>query len=117
MALLRSEEKEQEYTEYRNSGALEDGCKLCQADSILEFNYWRIINNRFPYDKISRIHHMIVPKRHAKETELNQEEKFELRQIKIQPIGKDYDYIIEATVKNKSIPAHFHLHLVEVKEF
>jgi hypothetical protein len=55
---------------------------------------------------------MIVPLRHTKERGLNAEELDELLQIKEEVLNSEYDYLIEAALKNRSIPEHFHLHLV-----
>jgi hypothetical protein len=58
---------------------------------------------------------MIVPLRHVGEDELSEEEKAELLAIKKSYINEHYDYSLEAT--GKSIPNHFHLHLIVTKEF
>jgi len=55
---------------------------------------------------------MVVPIRHITETGLSKEELEEFASLKKDVIDPGYDYIIEATTKNKSIPAHFHLHLI-----
>lgn len=55
---------------------------------------------------------MLVPVRHAREDELTAEEVLELGTVKAGFINDEYDYILEATNKTKTIPSHFHLHLV-----
>ncbi len=87
-------------------------CPLCHAEALKTFRFWKIVNNNFPYDAIAKIHHMIVPLRHTKERGLNAEELDELLQIKEEVLNSEYDYLIEAALKNRSIPEHFHLHLV-----
>lgn len=60
---------------------------------------------------------MIIPKRHVVETELTREEKQELIELKHDALNKQYMYIFEALPGRKSIPEHFHLHLIVAKEF
>ena len=77
------------------------------------FTLWKIIPNDFPYDRIAKKHHMIVPLRHVQEKDLSTEERAELQEIKGRGFDDDtYEYIIEAAQKIKSVPGHFHLHLV-----
>lgn len=75
MARLRTQEGEEKYQKLIAAGYLNGGCKLCEAPSIKDFVYWKIIRNDFPYDLIAQIHDMIVPKRHVKESDLSKEEK------------------------------------------
>jgi len=57
---------------------------------------------------------MIVAKRHVTELELNQEERTELAEIK-KVLSDSYDSLIEHLPKQKSIPGHYHLHVIEFK--
>ena len=75
-----------------------------------------MINNTFPYDRIAETHHMIIPNSHVTEEGLSDEVKREFKKIKDEYIHKNYEYIIEATHKKKSIPEHFHLHLIVAKD-
>lgn len=59
---------------------------------------------------------MLVPLRHVQERELNEEELKELRKIKETYVNIEYDWIMEPVPKGKTIPAHFHLHLILGKE-
>lgn len=111
---LRSDEMMMRYEEHRRTGALEHSCPLCDADAIQKFAHWKIIPNRFPYDLIAETHHMIVPLRHTAELELTEEEVEEFRKIKYEEL-QEYDILIEATKHTKSIPAHYHLHLITLK--
>lgn len=115
-SVFRTPETQAKYDAYQAEGNLARGCVLCERESIREFGHWRIIENIFPYDKIAKTHHMAIPKRHVKEHELSDGELEELRVIKETCFHTDYDFMIEATYKAKSIPAHFHLHLIVVKD-
>lgn len=55
---------------------------------------------------------MLVPIRHVREDELTSEEISELALVKAGFVNDEYDYVLEATNKTKTIPSHFHLHLV-----
>lgn len=113
MVTLRSAEAQKKYSDYRKSLPSDAACPLCEESAIKDFVHWRIITNNFPYDNVAEVHHMIVPRRHVTETELTAEEMQELLAIKHDFINhQEYDWIIEATTKKKSIPAHFHLHLI-----
>jgi hypothetical protein len=56
---------------------------------------------------------MLIPIRHT--ADINEEEQAEFQEIKKSYINHHYRYIMEATHPTKSIPQHYHLHLVEIK--
>ena len=116
MATLRKKETQDSYDEHKAQGHLENNCPLCTSESIETYTYWRVIDNRFPYDKISDLHHMIIPRRHIIESELTPEEQIELMELKNSVLNEKYMYIFEALPGKKSIPGHFHYHLLVVKE-
>jgi diadenosine tetraphosphate (Ap4A) HIT family hydrolase len=116
MHIFRTKETHELYEEHKKMGHLEKECPLCAADAILQFKNWKLITNKFPYDRVCEVHHMIVPNRHIIEYELTQEEKEELLEIKHTYINETYTFVLEATQRNKSIPSHFHLHLIIPKE-
>ncbi len=111
---LRSKELIEKFKLHKAKGALKEGCVLCEAETIKTFTHWKVIPNLFPYDLIAETHHMLIPLRHVKETDLTDAEKRELADIKSDYVHQ-YDYIIETTNKTKSIPEHFHLHLIIAK--
>lgn len=111
MVSLRTPEGKQKYKEYLQSEK-SDVCPLCEKAAIKSFIYWKVTENNFPYDKIAKTHHMLVPLRHVAEEQLSLEELVELKKIKAEFVSPDYDWMLEATNKNKSIPGHFHLHLI-----
>lgn len=114
---LRTKESQKHYLKLMSEGFLNNGCNLCIAPAINEFKYWRIVDNKFPYDLIAKINHMILPKRHTNYKGLSREEKDELDVIRAEYIGKNYVYIVETVEEKKSIPAHFHLHLIVPKDY
>lgn len=115
MARLRTQESEEKYKKLIAAGYLNGACKLCESQSIKDFRYWRIIRNDFPYDLIAQVHDMVVPRRHVKENDLSQEEKREYAAIKATYVENNYEFILEPTAKLKSIPEHFHVHLIVAK--
>ena len=111
MTILRSKATQKKYDAYI-VGGVGEGCVLCQKEPINSFTHWKIVSNDFPYDRIAKTHHMIVPIRHSDESELTDDEVQELRTLKETYIADHYDDIIEATRHQKSIPHHFHLHII-----
>ncbi len=109
---LRSPEGKERYKEHMRSHPSSDECFLCVAKSLKDFQFWKVTENNFPYDQIASVHHMLTPFRHVAEEKLNDEEIKELQTIKKSFIDPEYDWIIEATLKNKTIPDHFHIHLI-----
>ena len=117
MNYFRSNASYQAYAKYKeNNPSFKDTCPLCSKPSLKEFTYWKIVVNDFPYDAIAAIHHMVIPKIHIKEEGLTFEMYQELVQLKNTYLNDHYNHIIEPLPENKSIPEHFHLHVVQVKE-
>ncbi len=116
MGNLRSNAVLSEYLEVLNQLGETPACPLCSRPSLVEFEHWRIIKNDFPYDKVAHTHHMVLPKRHANDDELTTAELTELRVIKRTYVNNTYDYLQESVTKTSSIPQHFHLHLIVVRD-
>lgn len=55
---------------------------------------------------------MIISKEHLRESELSQAALDELEVLKHTTLNEEYLYIIETLPRTKSIPGHFHLHLM-----
>lgn len=109
---MRRPETQSAYENLIKEGHLENGCPLCASESLKEFQFWRIISNDFPYDKIAVDHHMIIPKRHVADSDVSAEEWEEYEALKKSYINDAYEFIIESTLKKRSVPEHFHLHLI-----
>lgn len=114
MGSLRTPETEERYRNEIEKGGLEK-CALCTKESLHEFTHWRTLKNDFPYDRFAQRHDMIVPIRHVTGAELSSEELAELEVIKKEYIDPNYEWVMEATHRKKSIPGHFHLHLIVTK--
>lgn len=106
----RSEHGERFYGQMKLAGKL---IPLEQEPSIAEFAFWRIIDNRFPYDMIFKTHRMLLPIRVVAEyQDLNSDEVEELHKIlQWMRENSDYDLVFENFPKRRSIHAHYHLHL------
>jgi len=116
MAYLRSKELNDLYKSDRETETFKSGCPLCTSPTLEQFTYWKIIQNKYPYDLISSAHKMLVPLRHVPAQELTAEENAEFMEIKhSEAIQNEYDIFIESTDRARSIPAHFHLHLIIFK--
>jgi len=113
---LRTKKTYDKYLRMQAKGLLDHGCRLCQIKPIKKFKYWQIINNEYPWDLIAKTNHIILPKRHVVYAKLNKAEKKEFDFIKAGYIEKNYGHIMETTDKRKSIPGHFHLHLLVLKD-
>ncbi len=96
----------------RHHGTIGGVCALCSKPTLVDFTHWRIVENEFPYDRIAKTHHMLISKRHITETEMNQDERTELQNIKLNYVHTKYNSIIEMTLLKKTIPGHFHLHMI-----
>jgi hypothetical protein len=117
MATLRTPEMKAKYKAYQAEGGLAGACVLCEKPALQTFGQWKIIDNMFPYDRVAKTHHMLVPLRHAAEAGLSDGERAELLDIKRGQAMGPYEYMLEATAQTLSIPQHFHLHLIVTKDF
>ncbi len=113
---FRTAAVDKRYARWKKTKGVNGECGLCPKKPLKSFRHWIIVKNDFPYDKIATRHDMILSRRHAPEPKLTPQELRELRKIKERYIHKTYEFIIEATYKKKSIPDHFHLHLINARE-
>jgi hypothetical protein len=114
----RTKKMQDKYQRYKKTHFRDGQCSLCNKSrtaTIKNFKHWRIVKNLFPWDRIARIHHMIIPKRHVVYEELSALEKRELDRLRPRYLNDHYWVIAEATHRKKSIPGHFHLHLMVLK--
>lgn len=89
---------------------------LAEEPSIKEWQHWRIIRNRFPYDLAFSSHDLLLPKRVvADRKDLSRAEASELDWLLVSYIEDSYDMVMVNTLKRQSVPGHYHLHLVSYK--
>jgi diadenosine tetraphosphate (Ap4A) HIT family hydrolase len=86
--------------------------KLEHLPSIREWALFRLVENEYPYDKIAKTHHMLLPKNGAKRWEdlsgASQEEFHEI----LEEIGGDYNFMMLA-LRSQSVPSILHWHFIE----
>lgn len=117
MSSLRTPPIEQAYNTYRAEHDFKDHCPLCDKKALRTFTYWKIVPNDFPYDKLAKVHNMIVPLRHTVEAEFTDGEIEELRKIKHEiMLSPEYDFVMEITEPHKTIPPHFHMHIIALRD-
>lgn len=111
---LRSE---QVWWEYQNHEPTCD-CFFCDdAEIIRDWRHWYITPNRFPYDTVAEIHHLLAPFNHvAGHEEMTREVQRELKMILL-TLNEErfYDCRMENFSVGKSQPQHYHLHLIKWK--
>jgi hypothetical protein len=112
---LRSKAMQETYYRLIAQGEFKKGCALCSKEAVQAFKHWKIVKNDFPYDLVAETHDMIVPLRHVDTAGISGEEWGELQTIKQDYINPRYQFTMEATNWNQSIPSHFHLHLILIK--
>ena len=112
---LRTDETEADYDKYKADGCLNDGQVLLDAEAKITFKYWKIVTNKFPYDKITALHDLLVPLRMTDGRDFTQEEIDELLELRETYINDNYQFIFEAMNNSKTVPEHFHLHLIITK--
>lgn len=94
-----------------------DHLDLSKETTVKEYTNWLIIENRFPYDAMTSVNHMLVPKRtfgdYYKATDQERSEYHEI----IQELASEdyYDAIVENFPRSRSLSRHSHIHLVRWK--
>lgn len=112
---LRTWTTEKSYQRFKNQNC-NQSCYLCRARPLWEFDRWKVVKNEFPYDQIAETNDILTTKKHTGEQKITRAEQKELENIKKQYISLHYDMILENTKKKKTIPEHFHLHLITMKQ-
>ncbi len=116
---LRTTETHAKYMQFledKIDGKIPEKCLFCDKELFVkEFEYWMILENRFPYDMLYETSHMLAPKRHVpSEMDLTINEMTELHVIKMEHLN-DYDLLLENIGDRISIRDHFHLHMLRFK--
>jgi len=113
--IVRSSEMLEKYNVYREEKGADYSEKFAfnlEEENILHAgDYWVVIPNDFPYDKVFEKHDLLVPKRvFAYASDMTKEEFDELQQLKLD-LDEDYDSILENLYETRSVHKHFHLQL------
>lgn len=98
------------YDAYKESN--KDPDALHKEPAILEWKYWRLVNNRFPYTKVATAHAMVVLKRNCSISEVSANELAELWLTILPWADKVYDTSIINMAAMRSIASTPHIHLI-----
>lgn len=80
--------------------------------SLREWKHWRLIDNRFPYDRVFQEHHMLVPRRRvAQYSDFTMPELMELDKIIREFCEVNYDALLLNMISGRSVLDMFHLHV------
>lgn len=112
-ASWRSREGEARYQRAKQTGML---VALGDVVPMRTWLRWKLIPNSFPYDDIATTHHMLIPRRKFAQLEdMDLNEMAELHLIKQELMGQ-YGGFLENTPSRQSIPTHYHIHCMVMKE-
>ncbi len=118
---VRSEKTTNDYRAYRqgaeSKGMSADPFKDRDLLAIKSFTHWLIVPNTFPYDAIADVSHMLLTKRDVvfDWSLLTKDELAEFKILKETYLKDTYDLLWENLPNGRSIPGHFHLHLLTLK--
>jgi hypothetical protein len=86
------------------------------APSLKEYKEWRVIDNDYPHDRITKVHHLLIPKRQVtRPIYLNEYEIAELDGLLEHVLPKEYDAILMNFPRQQSIKNWMHFHLYVYK--
>lgn len=88
---------------------------LLEEDRLMEWKYWVLIENEFPYSAAFKTHHMLIPKRVVDDKNLSINERIEMDAI-LNDLSETYDCVLVNFRKKQSIRDHFHMHLLCYKD-
>lgn len=112
VTLLRTPETQKAYEKQMQTK--KSTCFMCDYKAPLIRGYWKLVPNEFPYDAIAEKHDMLVY--HTCESEASEEAIMELKLMKdVLFLVGGYDAIIENAPVNRTVPQHYHLHLIKYK--
>jgi len=106
MAIFRTPETIQSYVTCVETS---DQKKLLDEELVQELEEWRVVKNRFPYDKVCAYHHLAVFKGEI----LYPLEKFE-QEIMVN-LDYEYDLVLYNFPRNQSVLDEKHIHLIKLK--
>lgn len=110
----RSAKVQAEYEAFKNAKAV-DAFVYESHEVVREFTHWLIIQNRFPYDNMVRINHLLISREPlTSPLQADTAVKTEFEAI-IQELTDqhDYDALIQNFPKTTTVKTQFHVHLVK----
>lgn len=114
----RTPETEKAYRKFKKQRVADTGrsdhLDLSEETIVKEYTRWLIIENRFPYDAMTSVNHMLVPKRSFRDFyKATKKEREEYHEIIKELAAEDYyDALVENFPRSRSISRHNHVHLV-----
>lgn len=106
---LRADFLEDYYKEYKKTAPKN---ALHKEPSVVEWKFWRLINNNFPYTKIATAHALVVLKRDCSIYEISAEELAELWMTILPWADKIYDVSLINLSAMRSVRNTPHVHLI-----
>lgn len=88
---------------------------LLKEERLMEWKYWALIENEFPYSAAFKTHHMLIPKRIVDDKNLSIDERIEMDSV-LNELSETYDCVLVNFRKKQSIRDHFHMHLLCYKD-
>lgn len=96
------------YQEAKGAG---ETVPLDQEPHLIDWHYWYLVKNRFPYDMIFEAHEMLLPKSGVSyRSELTDDEVAELDEI-LGKLSGQYDLYFENFNHRRSVQDIYHLHV------
>lgn len=99
---------------YQAAKAAKTLIPLHLEEPIADFQYWKIIENRFPHSRIADENHLLVLKRECSIDDIQSVEWVEFLSI-LQQIGQRYDTVAYNLPGVRSIKNIVHCHLYRLK--
>lgn len=110
---LRSWRGERHYAKAKKAGKTHD---LQTVMPLMEWDYWKLIPNEYPYDMVFEKHDMIIPKRNfATRSDIKPKELKELNEILAWCIEPWYHVIFENSCTRRSNFVLYHIHVGKYK--
>ena len=114
----RKQETEEQYQAFKTAKVVagEDLTEFKLEDETIlrEFDAWLIIENRFPYDAMTSVNHLLIPRdQHGDFYSLPaamQDEYHQIRRLLAEE--QFYDAVVENFPRSQSVTRHTHAHLV-----
>lgn len=110
----RSHESQTAYEEFVKTNSSES-FNLADETVVQEFEHWTIIENRFPYDNMAHVNHLLVSKKplqsaHAAPNNIKEEFESIIESLVNEEF---YDARIENFPQVTTVKTQYHIHLVK----